>query len=103
MSAARRTKEAGQDAFVLRLYVAGGAPRSREALSNLKSFRKRLAEDAWEVEVIDVLVEPRRALEDGVLVTPTLVKLAPLPSQTIIGDLSDAAAVLSALGLPGAR
>jgi hypothetical protein len=43
---------------------------------------------------------PKRALSDGVLVTPTLVRLEPKPVQTIIGTLSDPARVVAALGLP---
>ena len=43
-----------------------------------------------QVELIDVLVEPMRALADGVLMTPTLIKLAPLPVRKIVGSLSEA-------------
>jgi hypothetical protein len=41
-----------------------------------------------------------RALAEAVLVTPTVVKLLPLPEQQIVGDLSQEAEVLRALGLP---
>jgi circadian clock protein KaiB len=40
-----------------------------------------------------------RALQEGVLVTPTLVRLEPEPVRTIIGTLSDNARVLETLGL----
>lgn len=45
--------------------------------------------------MVDVLRKPERALKDGILVTPTLV-ISPLPVQSIIGDLSEEAAVLTA-------
>ena len=40
---------------------------------------------------------PRRALADGVIVTPTLLRLRPVPVQRVIGDLSDTARVLLTL------
>jgi len=81
------------------LYVAGEAPNSALALSNLKSILEGAAADAYELEVVDCLREPMRALNDGVIVTPTLKKIAPEPTQTIVGALTDAARVRSVLGL----
>jgi circadian clock protein KaiB len=52
---------------------------------------------------VDFLREPQRALADGVIVTPTLVRLAPLPMRKVIGTLRDTLTVLAALGLPEAR
>jgi hypothetical protein len=45
------------------------------------------------------LREPIRTLQEGVLVTPTLVRLEPAPSRTIVGTLSDSPQVLEALGI----
>jgi hypothetical protein len=42
--------------------------------------------------------EPLRALVEGILVTPALVRLSP-PVGRIVGDLSDRAIVRRALGL----
>ncbi|MDP8999570.1 MAG: circadian clock KaiB family protein [Myxococcota bacterium] len=39
-----------------------------------------------------------RALADGIVVTPTLRKLSPLPVQRVVGSLSDTDQVLLALG-----
>lgn len=47
----------------------------------------------------DCIRDPRRALRDGVLVTPTLVRVTPLPVSTIVGTLSDTRGVAAALGL----
>jgi circadian clock protein KaiB len=38
-------------------------------------------------------------MSEGVLVTPSLAKLSPLPAASVIGNLSDKAKVLLALGL----
>jgi circadian clock protein KaiB len=83
----------------VRLYVAGDAPNSSQALSNLKTICQTYAQDRCRVELIDVLQSPERALEDGVWLTPTLVKLSPGPRHCVIGNLSETLLVLSALGL----
>ncbi len=87
-------------AYVFRLYLAGGAPNSVRAFANLYAICRKHFPGSHRIEVIDVLKEPLRALAEAILVTPTLVKLSPLPEQQIIGDLSEEEAVLLALGLP---
>lgn len=82
----------------LRLYVAAGAPNSTLAEMNLRNLLKECDVEC-SLEIIDCLSQPLRALGDGVLVTPTLVKLYPLPEQTVIGTLSDAVKLAAALGL----
>lgn len=83
---------------VLRLYVAGAAPHSARALSNIRAILSQRVDAGYSLDVVDVLREPARALKDGILVTPTLVKLSPPPVQTIVGDLSASDVVLRALG-----
>ena len=59
---------------VVTLYVAGGAPRSAAALRNLTAAIAATGrpEGTFRVEIIDVLREPARALEAGLLATPSL-------------------------------
>jgi circadian clock protein KaiB len=83
----------------LRLYVVGGAPNSISARANLAAILSAVPRDAYSLEVVDCLLEPHRALAEGVLVTPTLIRLAPTPVQTIIGSLSNRQAVTASLGL----
>ena len=84
---------------VLRLYVAGGAPNSMQAIANLESICARYLKDGHRLEVVDVLEDPRRAMAEGVLVTPSLTKLSPQPVAQVVGNLSDRKRVLLALGL----
>jgi circadian clock protein KaiB len=86
----------------LRLYVAGRAPNSLQALSNLRNIEREHLGEGCSVEVVDALQHPLRALDDQVLVTPTLIRLSPLPVSQIVGDLSDTQAVLLALGVGAA-
>ena len=93
-----KTDESGKK-YLLRLYIAGRTARSLKAVANLESIcRDHLCEN-YDVDIVDILVDPIRALEEGVLVTPTLVKLSPLPVKTIVGDLSDRETVLFSLDL----
>lgn len=85
--------------IVLRLYIAGGTLASNRAQANLAAFCEQQEAGRFDVEVVDVLREPLRVLSEGVLLTPTLVRLSPLPIVKIVGDLSDRATVFSALSL----
>lgn len=87
------------DAIVLRLYIAGGTLASTRAGENLHALCEAQGAGRFTVEVVDILREPLRAMSEGVLVTPTLVRLSPQPPVKIVGDLSDRGTVLSALGL----
>ena len=89
------------EALKLRLYVAGRSPNSVRALTNLRAMcGEWLADDDWQLEVVDVFADPMRAVEDKILVTPTLLKLTP-PVVRIIGDLSQRETVVAALDLTG--
>jgi circadian clock protein KaiB len=85
--------------IVLRLYVAGDGPNSAAARHNLRRLLTAYDPSSYALEVVDCLREPMRALQEGVLVTPTLVRLEPEPSCVIVGSLSDTTRVLEALGL----
>ena len=83
--------------LILRLYVAGDGPNSTAARANLKRLLDGRHPDSYSVEIVDCLSEPLRAIEEGIFVTPTLLRLSP-PRRTVVGSLSEeqrVAAVLS--------
>lgn len=83
----------------LRLYVADDGPNSVRAVANLRAICTRwLDGDAYQLEIVDVLQEPLRALEAGILVTPTLVGVGRV-AVSIVGTLDDHESVRRALGL----
>lgn len=84
---------------ILRLYIAGSAPNSVQAIANLEAICKEYLKDGHRLEVIDVLEHPQRAMAEGILVTPSLTKLSPRPAANVVGNLSDKKKVLLALGL----
>jgi len=85
--------------FKFRLYVAGEGPNSTQAIANLKALCHEHLPEQHEIEIVDVLREPKRALTDSVSLTPMLVKLAPAPIRKIVGNLSHREPVLLTLGL----
>ncbi|HEY6557894.1 MAG TPA: circadian clock KaiB family protein [Polyangiaceae bacterium] len=89
---------AKEPALRLRLYVAGKAPNSVRAIANARAICNEHFAAQHELEVIDMLEQPERALADAIIVSPTLLKLRPLPVQRVIGNLSNTDQVLLVLG-----
>ena len=83
--------------LVLRLYVAGHAPNSLRAIANARAICAEHFASEHQLEIVDLLEHPLRALADGIIVTPTLLKLSPLPVQRMVGDLNDRNQVLLTL------
>jgi circadian clock protein KaiB len=81
----------------LRLYVAGQTPKSITALANLKQLCETHLAGRYEIEVIDLLKNPKLAAGDQILAIPTLVRKLPTPIKKIIGDLSNETRVLVGL------
>ena len=89
----RRTK------YKFRLYVAGDAPNAMQAQANLIALCETHLPDRYEIDVVDVLKTRMLALNDSVLMTPTLLKLTPIPVRRIVGALSQMQTVLDTWGL----
>jgi circadian clock protein KaiB len=70
-----------------------------QALANLNALCRAHLPDRHEIEIIDILQEPKRGLADGIFMTPTLVKLTPQPIRHIVGSLNQTQTILMALGL----
>lgn len=79
----------------LRLYIAGRTPNSVMALQTLETL---LAGRQHTLEVVDVLQSPERALDDGIFVTPTVVRLTPAPQVSVIGALGPGHQILHLFG-----
>jgi len=87
-------------AYSFRLYVAGQTARSQAAEANLRALCESRLPGGYELEVLDATEQPGLAEQERILATPTVVRLAPLPQQRVIGDLSDHQRAAYALGLP---
>lgn len=86
--------------FRFRLYVAGHTPNSTRAAANLREMCSMHLEGRHEIEIIDVFRHPEQALVDNVLMTPTLLRLSPLPVVRVVGSLSQLEPVMQALAVP---
>ena len=74
--------------------------RPARAIANLSALCKKHLPDNHQIDIVDLMQDPRlRVLGDKIVATPTLIKVSPAPVQKIIGDLSEEANVLFALGL----
>lgn len=83
----------------LRLYIAGQTPKSRAAFTNLKRLCEEYLPGRYQIEVVDLLVNPQLAQGDQIVAIPTLVRKLPEPLRRIIGDLSDTERTLVGLQL----
>ncbi len=75
----------------LRLYVAQSTPNSVRAEANLSAVLDELynTRTVLSLEIIDVFTQPKRAITDGVIVTPTLIALSVTKRVVLMGDLTD--------------
>jgi circadian clock protein KaiB len=85
--------------YFLRLYVAGNNLQSMHAISNIKNICEHFLKNSYELEVIDLYLQPDRAKEDQIIAIPTLVKEFPLPVRRVIGDLADIEKVCQSLDI----
>jgi circadian clock protein KaiB len=87
------------EVFIFRLYVAGKAPNSMQAIANLTNLCDEHLPDRHEIEIVDICVDPGRALDEQIYMTPTLICVSPAPSHRIVGTLTSTEPILQILGL----
>ncbi len=93
------TPEIGEKKWMLRLYVAGQTPKALTAFANLIKICEEHLDGNYQIEVIDLMVNPTLAKDDQILALPTLVRKLPEPMKKIIGDLSNTERVLVGLDI----
>ena len=85
--------------LLLQLYIADNSPISLQAVGNLTDLLRMLPTDCYSLEIIDALQHPLRAVSEGILVTPTLLKIAPAPTLSLLGSLTDRRQLEHLLGI----
>ena len=91
------------EVYHFRLYVAGQTPNSLLAIANLRRLGATHLPGRHEIEIVDLVLEPKRALLESIFMTPTLVSSLPYPGRRIVGTLSNTEPILQILGLGPAR
>ncbi|WP_231983715.1 circadian clock KaiB family protein [Mycobacterium sp. E2733] len=92
-------RAAGAEIWELRLYVADRSPNCLLALANLEDACEKYLAGRYQLEVVDLQKDPRRAADDQILAVPTLVRRLPEPVRKVVGDLSDTDRLLAGLQL----
>jgi len=91
--------KSGEQEWILELYVVTEfSTRSVKAITNLRRICEEYMPNRYQLEIIDLSVNPHLAQENYILAVPTLIRRSPLPVKRIIGDLSATEKVLDALG-----
>lgn len=85
--------------YLLRLFMAGNGPNSKQALSNLRQLCREHLNGRCTIETVDVVKDFEAAVRENILVTPALIMVAPLPRVMVLGNLSDRQKILCALRL----
>lgn len=83
--------------YRLVLFVAGDERNSRIARENLERICREDLQGRCEVRIVDILADFDAAIENNILLTPALQVIEPPVEEIIIGNLSDADIVRSAL------
>ena len=84
----------------LKLYITRRDIQSEQIIVHIQSICRIHLADQYKLDIVDVLEHPELAEEDGILATPTLLRLEPLPVLCLVGDLSDEQVVRQQLGIP---
>lgn len=88
-----------QPSFTFRLYVAGDAQNSIRAIANLTALCDARLAGRHEIEIVDVFGHPKRALADGIVMTPTVIRIQPGPVRRVVGTLQATDEVAASLGV----
>ncbi len=95
----KAARKAKRQKFVLRLYIAGLTPRSREALCTVSEICAQELAGRCDLEVIDLYQHPALAQGEQIVAVPTLIKKLPLPLRRFIGSMADKEKILVGLDL----
>jgi circadian clock protein KaiB len=93
------SRDSASQHYVLRLYIAGLSPRSREAVRTITGILEEHLAGRYDLEVIDLYQNPVLAKGEQIIAAPTLIKHLPLPLRKIIGTMADKDKVLVGLDL----
>lgn len=93
------SRDAKNQPYVLKLYVAGLTPRSQEAIRTIASICDEQLAGRCDLEVIDIYQNPVLAKGEQIIAAPTLIKQLPLPLRKFIGNLADKEKILVGLDL----
>ncbi|HSB92600.1 MAG TPA: circadian clock KaiB family protein [Flavitalea sp.] len=92
-------KNGDKKEFVFQLFITGASPNSVRAINNLKQLCEDHMAGRYELQIIDVYQQPAIAAKEQIIALPLMIRKHPLPERRLIGDMSETAKILKALGL----
>jgi hypothetical protein len=90
----------------LTLCIAGDDDETQRLRRDLTAtLADALAPGTWNLDVIDVIQMPEKALQNDVFVTPTLLREVPAPVLKLIGDIANTPRLLALIqdGVPNGQ
>lgn len=84
--------------FKFILFISGMSTKSSHAIENLRKISEKYL-SKFDLQIIDIRTQQQKAVEYQIVAVPTLIKLMPNPTRTIVGDLSDTEKVLKILDI----
>ena len=85
--------------YILKLFITGLTPRSREAIENVRKLCDEHLKGRYQLQIIDIYQEPLSARENQIVATPTLIRKLPLPIRKYVGKMSRIEKLLAGLDI----
>jgi circadian clock protein KaiB len=79
--------------------VVDETPKAKLAYNNLRSLCDEYLPGRCKITIQDIAKNPKLARENEITAIPTIIRKAPLPRKTLIGDLTDSKRAISRLEL----
>jgi circadian clock protein KaiB len=95
----KKAKQAGNQQYVLRLYVAGMNPQSSQAVQNITRLCEENLKGRYDLQIVDIYQQPTLAKGEQIIAAPTLIKKLPLPLRKFIGNMANEEKMLVGLDL----
>ena len=92
-----KNKKKTDQKFVLELYVTNNSILDARAIFNCQSILDNQLKSKFTLNIIDIRKNPEKAIKEGIIATPLLIRKSPKPETRIVGDLSDMKAVINEL------
>ena len=88
-----------QSFWEFELYVVGETPKAKLAYDNLKRLCDEYLPDRCKITIQDIAKNPKLARGNEIKAIPTIIRKAPLPRKTLVGDLTNSERAVSRLEL----
>lgn len=80
-----------------KLFISGENDRTRKIIADIGPCLTAVFGKEYTLSVVDVITNPHIATQEGILATPTLVKVSP-PKKKVFGNFTDILNILEQLG-----